>query len=123
MDDLIRLVEAMGFWGWAAVMVCTGIVVGGIVEIKKYQLKMMYKSFADNEADKKGPKSSERVEAGRDALHVQSSDGESVTINRKGIHVIDGNTEVNISAQPIIWGLIVFIFLIAAVLFVVASFV
>ena len=123
MDDLIRLVEAMGFWGWMAVMVCTGIVVSGIVEIKKYQLKMLYKSAGDNESNKKGPESSERVEIDRYGLRVESKDGEAVTIDRRGIHVIDGNTEVNISAQPIVWGLIAFILLIAAVLFAIASFV
>ncbi len=43
MDNLIRLVEAMGFWGWMAVMVI-GVVVGAciveaVVVIRKMQIK------------------------------------------------------------------------------------
>ena len=43
MDNLIRLVKAMGFWGWMAVMVI-GVVVGAciveaVVVIRKMQIK------------------------------------------------------------------------------------
>ena len=43
MDNLIRLVEAMPFWGWMAV-ISIGVVIGaiaieGIVKVKRMQIK------------------------------------------------------------------------------------
>ena len=35
MEDIIRLVEAMGFWGWMAVIACTAIITNGVVTIRK----------------------------------------------------------------------------------------
>jgi len=39
MDTLIRLVEAMDFWGWIAVMVVGGLAVEGIVKVKRMRIK------------------------------------------------------------------------------------
>jgi len=39
MDNLIRLVEAMSFWGWIAVIVIGVTVIEGIVKVKRMQIK------------------------------------------------------------------------------------
>ncbi|MHC4322945.1 MAG: hypothetical protein ACYSUX_01585 [Planctomycetota bacterium] len=39
METLIRLVEAMSFWGWIAVIVIGGLTVEGIVKVKRMQIK------------------------------------------------------------------------------------
>lgn len=39
MDAVIRLVEAMGWPGWIAVMVVGGLIVEGIVKMKRMQIK------------------------------------------------------------------------------------
>jgi hypothetical protein len=39
MDNLIRFVEAMGFWGWIAVIVIGACVVEAVVVMRKMQIK------------------------------------------------------------------------------------
>ncbi len=39
MDNLIRLVEAMSFWGWIAVIVIGGLAIEGIVKVKRMKIK------------------------------------------------------------------------------------
>ncbi len=39
MEMVIRLVEAMDFWGWIAVIVIGGLIVDGIVKFKRMQIK------------------------------------------------------------------------------------
>jgi len=57
MESLIRLVEAMGFWGWMAVIACTAIVVEAVVKIKikrmKYQTVLSERDqVVDKDSDK-----------------------------------------------------------------------
>ena len=39
MATVVELVDAMGFWGWMAVIACTALVCEAVVSIKKLQLK------------------------------------------------------------------------------------
>ncbi len=39
METLIHLLEAMTFWGWAAVIVIGAIAIEGIVKVKRMQIK------------------------------------------------------------------------------------
>jgi hypothetical protein len=39
MDTVIRLVEALGFWGWLAVVFIGCVAVEGIVKVKRMQVK------------------------------------------------------------------------------------
>jgi hypothetical protein len=39
METLIRLLEAMSFWGWMAVIVIGVLAVEGIVKVKRMQIK------------------------------------------------------------------------------------
>ncbi len=39
METLIRLLEAMTFWGWMAVIVVGGLAIEGIVKVKRMQIK------------------------------------------------------------------------------------
>jgi hypothetical protein len=39
METLIRLLEAMSFWGWMAVIVIGIVAVEGIVKVKRMQIK------------------------------------------------------------------------------------
>jgi len=39
MDTAIRLVEAMGWPGWITIMVIGGLVVEGVVKVKRMQIK------------------------------------------------------------------------------------
>ena len=39
MDNLIRLVEGMSFWGWMAVIAIGAIAIDGILKLKRMQIK------------------------------------------------------------------------------------
>jgi len=39
METVIRLLEAMSFWGWIAVIVIGAIAIEGIVKVKRMQIK------------------------------------------------------------------------------------
>ena len=39
MDNMIQFVEALGFWGWFAVMAIGGWIVAAVVVIRKMQIK------------------------------------------------------------------------------------
>ena len=39
MDSLIRLVEAMEFWGWITVIVVGAVAIEGIVKVKRMKIK------------------------------------------------------------------------------------
>ncbi len=39
MDNLVRFVEAMDTLGWVAVMVVGGLIVEGVVKVKRMQIK------------------------------------------------------------------------------------
>ncbi len=39
MDTVIRLVEALGFWGWMAILVIGCVAIEGIVKVKRMQIK------------------------------------------------------------------------------------
>ena len=39
MDNMIRLVEAMGTMGWVAVLVVGALIVEGVVKVKRMQIK------------------------------------------------------------------------------------
>jgi hypothetical protein len=39
MDTVIRFVEALGFWGWVAVVVVGCAAIEGIVTVKRMQIK------------------------------------------------------------------------------------
>jgi hypothetical protein len=39
MESLIRLVEAMDFWGWIAVIAVGAIAIEGIVKVKRMKIK------------------------------------------------------------------------------------
>ncbi len=39
MDTVIRLVEALGFWGWMAILVIACVAIEGIVKVKRMQIK------------------------------------------------------------------------------------
>ena len=39
MDTFIRLLEAMPFWGWIAIIAIGALVVEGVVKVKRMQIK------------------------------------------------------------------------------------
>lgn len=39
MATVVEIVEAMGFWGWMAVIACTAIICEAVVSIKKLQIR------------------------------------------------------------------------------------
>lgn len=39
MESVIRLVEAMGIWGWIAIVVVVGIICEAVVVMRKMQIK------------------------------------------------------------------------------------
>jgi len=39
METVIRLLEAMSFWGWIAVIVIGAVAIEGIVKVKRMQIK------------------------------------------------------------------------------------
>jgi len=39
MDAVIRLVEALGFWGWMAIVVIACVAIEGIVKVRRMQVK------------------------------------------------------------------------------------
>jgi hypothetical protein len=39
METLIRLIEAMSFWGWIAIIVIGAVAIEGIVKVKRMQIK------------------------------------------------------------------------------------
>ena len=39
METVIRLLEAMSFWGWIAVIVVGSVAIEGIVKVKRMQIK------------------------------------------------------------------------------------
>ena len=39
METVIRFMEAMSFWGWIAVIVIGGLIVEGVVKVKRMQIK------------------------------------------------------------------------------------
>jgi hypothetical protein len=39
METVIRLLEAMDFWGWIAVIVLGAVAIEGIVKVKRMQIK------------------------------------------------------------------------------------
>ncbi len=39
MDNLIRLVEGMTFWGWMAIVAIGAIAIDGILKLKRMQIK------------------------------------------------------------------------------------
>ena len=39
MEMLIRFVEAMGFWGWIAIIVIGCVAIEGIVKVKRMRIK------------------------------------------------------------------------------------
>ncbi len=84
MENLIRLVEAMGFWGWIAVIVCTAIIADKVAEVKKARYKH-YEKMAKNEQG-----------ISEDSTQ-ENQDGTKVEVNKKGVYVKDGDEEVKVS--------------------------
>ena len=39
MDTLIRLMEALGFWGWITIIVIAALLIEGIVKVIRMQIK------------------------------------------------------------------------------------
>jgi hypothetical protein len=39
MDTFIDLLEALPFWGWIAIIVIGGLIVEGVVKVKRMQIK------------------------------------------------------------------------------------
>ncbi len=39
MSYVVEIIDAMGFWGWMAVIACTAIICEAVVSIKKLELK------------------------------------------------------------------------------------
>jgi hypothetical protein len=39
MDTVIRFVEALGMWGWIAIVIISGLAIEGIVKVKRMQIK------------------------------------------------------------------------------------
>ncbi len=39
METLINLLEAMSFWGWIAIIVIGGLIVDGVVKVRRMQIK------------------------------------------------------------------------------------
>ena len=39
MDTVIRLIEALGMWGWIAIVIIAGLAIEGIVKVKRMQVK------------------------------------------------------------------------------------
>ncbi len=39
MDTAIRFVEALGMWGWIAIVIIGGLAIEGVVKVKRMQIK------------------------------------------------------------------------------------
>jgi hypothetical protein len=39
MDTAIRLVEALGMWGWIAIVVISCVIIEGVVKVKRMEIK------------------------------------------------------------------------------------
>ncbi len=39
MDTAIRFVEALGLWGWIAIVIVGGLAIEGVVKVKRMQIK------------------------------------------------------------------------------------